>query len=115
MTDFGLSNLLNQGVNLMQTMKIGTAYYVAPEVINTDNCGYDHTIDIWTLGLILDEMIFGSPFYNGESEQEVYDKILQIDYYVRDSCEGKSIKVNPLIQQLLTQIIQRDPKKRPSI
>lgn len=49
-------------------MKIGTAYYVAPEVINPDIDGYDHTIDIWALGLILDEMIFGSPFYNGESE-----------------------------------------------
>lgn len=54
----------------MQTLKIGTAYYLAPEVIESDGFsnGYDHTIDIWALGLILDEMIFGSPFYNGETE-----------------------------------------------
>lgn len=36
----------------MTTTKIGTAYYVAPEVLDgrAEKEGYDKTIDLWALG-----------------------------------------------------------------
>lgn len=45
-TDFGLSSLKN---DRMKTVKVGTAYYLAPEIL----CGcefYDKTVDIWAFG-----------------------------------------------------------------
>jgi calcium-dependent protein kinase len=47
----------------MTTTKVGTAYYVAPEILAGD--GYDKLVDVWALGLIMDELIHGTPFYNG--------------------------------------------------
>lgn len=49
-TDFGLSSFKENG---MTTTKIGTAYYVAPEILDgrvQRDGGYDKTIDIWALG-----------------------------------------------------------------
>jgi len=48
-TDFGLSSVKDQG---MTTTKVGTAYYVAPEIFDArlENEGYDRSVDIWALG-----------------------------------------------------------------
>lgn len=47
-TDFGLSSNREK----LMTSKIGTAYYVAPEIIDgrADQGGYDKSIDTWALG-----------------------------------------------------------------
>jgi calcium-dependent protein kinase len=74
------------------TTKVGTAYYVAPEIldyrVNFD--GYDRTVDIWALGLVFDELLHGSPFYNGTSEEEVFSKIKNDHYFIRDSTYRES-------------------------
>lgn len=51
-TDFGLSNL---NMEQITNAKIGTAYYVPPEVVEGQK--YDKSIDIWAAGLVLDELI----------------------------------------------------------
>ena len=53
---------LTKGDDLMQT-KIGTPYYMAPEVWAGKK--YDAACDIWSLGTILYEMIFGKIIGNG--------------------------------------------------
>jgi len=65
--------------------KFGTAYYVAPEIINgkADKDGYDKSVDVWALGIMFDELLHGSPFYDGETEEEIYIKIRNEPYYVR--------------------------------
>ena len=49
-TDFGLSSNREK----VMTSKIGTAYYVAPEIVDgrAEREGYDKSIDIWALGYI---------------------------------------------------------------
>lgn len=39
----------------MTTTKVGTAYYVAPEIFDRrlDMEGYDKSVDIWALGLTM--------------------------------------------------------------
>lgn len=68
----------------MTTTKVGTAYYVAPEILEGKE--YDKTVDIWAMGLMLDELIHGSPFYNGMSEEEVFSKIRkESPYFIRSN------------------------------
>lgn len=62
----------------MTTQGVGTAYYVAPEIL--EGCGYNKSVDIWAMGLILDELIHGTPFFNGKSEEEVHYKIKMDNY-----------------------------------
>lgn len=65
--------------------KFGTAYYVAPEIIDgrADKDGYDKSVDVWALGIMFDELLHGSPFYDGATEEEIYIKIRNEPYYVR--------------------------------
>lgn len=99
------------------TTKVGTAYYVAPEILdgraNVD--GYDKTVDIWALGLMFDELLHGSPFYNGNSEEEVFGKIRSEFYYIRDLQYRDSTLFESktfIIKQVLLGTIVRDPSKR---
>lgn len=99
------------------TTKIGTAYYVAPEILDgrAETEGYDKTIDIWALGLMLDELLHGSPFYNGATEDEVFFKIRNEPYYIRSS-EYRDASFfetkKHIVQQILLNTILRDPLKR---
>jgi calcium-dependent protein kinase len=45
-----------------QQRVVGTAYYLAPEVIAKD---YDERCDIWSLGVILYMMVTGTPPFDG--------------------------------------------------
>lgn len=69
--DFGLSKIHNKGDSKMTT-KVGTAYYVAPEVLKGD---YDEKCDIWSTGVILFIILCGEPPFNGPNDNEIYRKI----------------------------------------
>jgi serine/threonine protein kinase len=52
----------------------GTPEYMAPEMIM--KLPYDCSIDFWSLGIFIYEMLTGSPPYTGRTPQEIYQKIL---------------------------------------
>lgn len=72
--DFGLSNIFKTktGKNEKMTSKVGTAYYVSPEVLSGD---YDEKCDIWSAGVILYILLCGDPPFNGKDDNEIYKKI----------------------------------------
>ena len=37
----------------------GTAEYISPEMLKGEK--YDHSVDLWSLGILIYEMYFGSP------------------------------------------------------
>ena len=49
--------------------KLGTPYYISPELIR--NNFYDNKIDIWSMGILFDFIIYGNFFYTGKDEVEV--------------------------------------------
>jgi calcium-dependent protein kinase len=51
---------------------VGTAYYVAPEVIGGN---YDEKCDIWSVGVILYVILSGAPPFSGKSEKEIMEKV----------------------------------------
>ena len=61
--DFGLSVINNDKV--MLTQKYGTAYYIAPEVIENE---YNEKCDVWSIGVILYILLSGSPPFNGSTD-----------------------------------------------
>ena len=68
--DFGLSvKHSGSGIQKMKSV-VGTAYYMAPEVLNRD-VDYNHKCDVWALGVILFMMLTGAPPFNGRSEKQI--------------------------------------------
>jgi serine/threonine protein kinase len=71
--DFGISGIANG--NNSDIIKAGTALYIPPEIIKK-NFKSSPKLDIWALGVILYQMIFGKcPFY-GKNIQSTLDAIL---------------------------------------
>ncbi|KAJ6230059.1 non-specific serine/threonine protein kinase [Anaeramoeba flamelloides] len=103
-TDFGLVKTdLNKKFGGKTKTICGTPEYVAPEILLDE--GYEFSVDWWSLGILLYEMVCGIPPFFSEDKEELYSLILdakiKIPFYVRDSTKD-----------LITKLLTRNPKKR---
>jgi len=79
---------------------VGTAYYVAPEVLTKS--GYGPEIDWWSVGVIFFEMLVGyAPFCSKETS-EVCHKILNWEKYLKIPSK---IKISPEAEDLISKLI----------
>lgn len=69
--DFGLSRkyLSNEKMHTI----LGTPYYIAPEVLKGE---YDEKCDVWSVGALTYIMLSGEPAFNGTSNNEIFNKII---------------------------------------
>ncbi len=68
--DFGLSRH-ESNVGIMKT-KVGTPYYVAPEVLRRE---YTKSCDIWSIGVITYILLCGYPPFYGDSDNQIFDQV----------------------------------------
>ena len=106
--DFGLSkifgNYYNKINNKMNT-KVGTAYYVSPEVLAGI---YDEKCDIWSAGVILYILLSGVPPFNGPNDNEIYKKIVNKKFEFPDKYWAHiSNDAKDLINKMLCEPINR--------
>lgn len=106
--DFGLSNIFKDnttGQEKKMTTKVGTAYYVSPEVLAGN---YDEKCDIWSAGVILYILLCGDPPYNGPNDNEIYRRIKQKKFtYSNPIWKNISDQAKDLINKMLTEPTKR--------
>jgi serine/threonine protein kinase len=80
--DFGLAKLNPQADSIHVSLTnytqkgliIGTPAYMSPEQVSDDKV--DHRTDLWSVGVVLYEMLTGKNPFKGESRQATFQKIL---------------------------------------
>ena len=77
LADFGLSRHFKPDANIDYTNRVVTLWYRAPELLLGEK-KYGPGIDMWSVGCVFAEMIFGSAMFNGETEIEQLDKICKV-------------------------------------
>ena len=73
--DFGLSKQLK--VNERMKKKLGTPYYLAPEVLEEN---YGKEVDMWSIGVITYVILCGYPPFYGNGAKELFRNIYQVNY-----------------------------------
>eukprot|EP00347_Sterkiella_histriomuscorum_P023654 403333852 len=95
--DFGLSKYFNDDHQM--TTKIGTPYYVSPEILEGK---YDNSCDIWSVGVITYIMLCGYPPFNAQNENVLFKKIMECDYtFLEDDWESISKEAKDFVSQCL--------------
>ncbi|XP_024015294.1 calcium-dependent protein kinase 19 isoform X1 [Eutrema salsugineum] len=103
-TDFGVSVFIEEG-KVYEDI-VGSAYYVAPEVLKRN---YGKAIDIWSAGVILYILLCGIPPFWAETDKGIFEEILrgEIDF---ESEPWPSISESA--KDLVRNMLKSDPKKR---
>ncbi|XP_015061184.1 calcium-dependent protein kinase 2-like isoform X1 [Solanum pennellii] len=103
-TDFGLSMFIEEGKVYKDI--VGSAYYVAPEVLRKS---YGKEIDVWSAGVMLYILLSGVPPFWAETERGIFDAILKEDIDF-ESQPWPSITTSA--KDLVRKMLNKDPKQR---
>jgi calcium-dependent protein kinase len=102
--DFGTSTIFTGKTVLKE--KLGTAYYVAPEVLKMR---YDEKCDLWSCGVILYILISGEPPFNGKNDSEIMANVMKGSYSLD---HGKWPFVSEGAKHLITKLLKYNPQER---
>ncbi len=82
----------------------GTAEYIAPELLKKEN--HDHSIDLYSLGIILYRIIYGKLPFNAKTELDIYKAHIESEFEFPES--NFSEKLINIVKKLL----KKDPQER---
>jgi calcium-dependent protein kinase len=95
--DFGLSRTFNAGDRF--ATKIGTPYYVAPQVLTGS---YNELCDVWSAGVLVYLMLSGTLPFDGDTDKEVLRCVKSGRYSYDESWACVSRGAKDLINRMLT-------------
>ncbi len=103
-TDFGIARFSDKATRTMTDQAIGSVHYIAPEQARGDST--DGKTDIYSVGVMLYEMLTGTLPFDGDSAVTV--ALMQLQ-----STPKRPREVNPAIPAGLEQITMRAMEKNP--
>ena len=104
--DFGLSRKYAKDEKMHSVL--GTPYYVAPEVLKGN---YNEKCDVWSIGAMTYLLLCGEYPFNGGSDKEIFDDILNSNVNFNSI---KWSKISNNAKSFVKSCLEKNPDKRPS-
>ncbi len=104
--DFGTSLVYDPNRNLDE--KLGTPYYIAPEVLNKS---YNEKCDVWSAGVITYILLSGMPPFNGQSDQDIMKKVREGVFSFEDRIWST---ISDQAKAFIKSLLIYEPRQRPS-
>ena len=104
--DFGTAIVQDGFTNLDE--HVGTAYYIAPEVLTKN---YNEKCDIWSCGVLLYIFLSGMPPFIGKNDEDTLMKINRGEYNFNDTIWSK---VSGNAKDFISLLMTYDMDERPS-
>ncbi len=73
--DFSSARSFNKSNKL--TKKVGTPYYIAPEVLKRS---YNEKCDVWSVGVLLFILLCGRPPFYGDTDKDIVSHVETLKY-----------------------------------
>ncbi|XP_055720531.1 serine/threonine-protein kinase PAK 6-like isoform X2 [Salvelinus fontinalis] len=107
LSDFGFCAQISKDIPKRKSL-VGTPYWMAPEVISKSP--YSTEVDVWSLGIMVVEMVDGEPPYFSETPIAAMRRL-------RDEpapTVRNTTQVSPVLKDFLNRMLTRDPVERAS-
>jgi serine/threonine-protein kinase len=106
--DFGLAHLVDSTLELTRTgATLGTPLYMAPEQVEGRSRDVSPRSDVWALGAVLYQILAGAPPFTGQTQMEIYGKIVRQD----PALPSPSAAPRDL-QTIALKALEKDPGRR---
>ncbi|CAD8045510.1 unnamed protein product [Paramecium primaurelia] len=92
-----------ENIHLKRKTFCGTYEYMAPEIVS--DLPYDYKIDIWSVGVLLYELLHGYAPFKGKEYKEIAQNI-------KNGLIRYSSTISQDAQELIKNILQKDPQLR---
>jgi serine/threonine protein kinase len=105
--DFGLAKLRGASRLTKEGSTVGTAGYMSPEQVQGQDT--DHRSDIFSLGVLLYEMLSGQPPFKGVHETAIAYEIVNVDSPPLSSIKPE---ISPELDAIVLECLEKDPNDR---
>ncbi|MCH9032856.1 MAG: protein kinase, partial [candidate division Zixibacteria bacterium] len=109
LTDFGLARDLERTLETQVTAFAGTPVYMSPEQASPEFGKLDHRTDIFSLGVVLYEMITGRTPFDAEHEAAIHYNIIN---ETPEPMSRYKSGVNAELQQIVDKALSKDQSLR---
>ena len=103
--DFGFARALSP--TDMAATVCGSPLYMAPEILRHER--YDARADLWSLGSIVFELVFGHPPFSGPNPMQL---LATIESSPKRIVFPKTVHISDSFKSLLSQVLVKDPDER---
>lgn len=106
-TDFGLAKYRDSSIMTKEGTMIGTPAYMSPEQAQCE--GIDHRSDIFSLGIVLYELLTGHLPFAGDSDLAL---LYSIVHQKPEPVQNLAPHVSVELQQIIMKALEKEPAKR---